>query len=107
MARYLGLIKVSSDEASRMLRDGPSQRRAHLAHLVDDAGGTLEGAWLTNVGDWDLICLVDMGDQPAANGAAATLARRAAGLTNSERWIELAEIDDVDAAVGRLGGSPG
>ena len=95
MAKYLGLIKTSAEEASRVLRDTPSVRRDHLAHLVDQAGGSLTHAWYSNVGDWDLICIIDMTDESAATGAAATLARRAAGLTSAERWIELADIDDV------------
>lgn len=97
MATYLGLIKLSTDEASRVLRDGPSARRDRLARLVDNAGGTLSHAWYSNVGDWDLICIVDMADESPVTGAAATLARRAAGLTSAERWIELAEIDAVTA----------
>jgi len=102
MAKYLGLIKTSSDEASRVLRDGPSARRDRLARLVQDAGGTLADAWYSNVGDWDLICIIDMADESPVTGAAATLARRAAGLTSAERWIELADIDEVTAVLSRM-----
>ena len=99
MASYLGLIKMSTEEASRVVRDGPKTRRDQFAHLVQEANGTLRDAWYTNVGDWDLICIVDMADPSPVTGAAATLARRAAGLTSSERWIELAEINDVADAL--------
>jgi uncharacterized protein with GYD domain len=95
MAKYLGLLKTSREEATRVIRDGPSARRDSLARLVRQAGGTLEGAWYSNVGDWDLICIIEMEDESPVTGAAATLARRAAGLTSAERWIELAEIDEV------------
>lgn len=95
MSKYLGLIKVSTEEAARVLRDTPSARRDHLAHLVEQAGGSLTDAWYSNVGDWDLICIIEMDDESAVTGAAATLARRAAGLTSAERWIELADIDEV------------
>ncbi len=102
MSQYLGLIKVSADEASRILRDGPTARRDHFAHLVEEAGGTLDQAWYTNVGDWDMVCLVTMTDSSPISGAAATLERRAAGLTAAERWIELAAVDDVTVALERL-----
>jgi uncharacterized protein with GYD domain len=61
--------------------------------------------WLTNVGDWDIVLLLDMDDQSSAEGAAATLARRAAGLAVAERWIELIDVDDVAGAIDRLAGS--
>lgn len=99
MAKYLGLIKISPEEASRVLRDGPSARRDHLAHLVRQAGGSLSGAWYSNVGDWDLILIIEMDDESAVTGAAATLARRAANITSAERWIELADIDEVASVV--------
>ena len=102
MATYLGLIRISSSEAERVLRDGPSARRDHLAHLVEEAGGKLTGAWYSNVGDWDLICIVEMTDESPVTGAAATLARRAAGLTDAERWIELADIDAVGEMIGTM-----
>ena len=95
MAKYLGLLKISNEEAARVIRDGPSARRDSLARLVKQAGGSLAGAWYSNVGDWDLICIIDMDDESPVTGAAATLARRAAGLTSAERWIELADIDQV------------
>ncbi len=95
MAKYLGLLKISKEEAARVIRDGPSARRDSLARLVKQAGGELDGAWYSNVGDWDLICIIDMDDESPVTGAAATLARRAAGLTSAERWIELADIDQV------------
>ncbi len=105
MAQYLGLIEFSTEEASRALRDGPSARRDHLALLVGEAGGSLTDAWYTNVGDWDLICIIQMEDESPVTGAAATLARRAAGLTTTERWIELADIDDVDTALKAMTGT--
>ena len=102
MASYLGLIKMSSEEASRVVRDGPTIRRDQLARLVQEADGTLRDAWYTNVGDWDMICIIEMADSTPVTGAAATLARRAAGLTSSERWIELAEIDEVAEALEQM-----
>ena len=57
------------------------------------------------VGDWDLVCVVDMGDRTSAGGAAATLARRAAGLSSDERWIELVAVDEVASALVALAGS--
>lgn len=87
-----------------MVDDGPAARRDFVSLLVRQAGGVVEGMWLTNVGDWDLICLVDMKDQTAAVGAAATLARRAAGLTEKERWIQLVDIDDVAEVLDSMAG---
>ncbi len=72
---------------------------------MEHSGGHVEGIWLTNVGDWDMILLLDMGDQTAAEGAAATLARRSAGFAVAERWIELIDVDEVASALegsGRL-----
>lgn len=92
-------------EAKRMIDDGPAGRRDFISLLVNEAGGSVEGMWLTNVGDWDLVCLIDMGDQTAAVGAAATMARRAAGLTERERWIELIDIDDVANAIDAMAGT--
>ncbi len=87
-----------------MVDDGPASRRDFITLLVRNAGGAVEGLWLTNVGDWDLICLVDMDDQTAAVGAAATLARRAAGLVEKERWIQLVDVADVAAALDTMAG---
>jgi uncharacterized protein with GYD domain len=99
MAKYLGMVELSTAEATRIIRDGPSARRDHFAQLVKEAGGTLEAAWHTNVGDWDMICIVDMADASAISGAAAALARRAADLSVRERWIELVDIDEVTLAM--------
>ncbi|MFN3216307.1 MAG: GYD domain-containing protein [Acidimicrobiales bacterium] len=105
MARYLGLIRVSPDEAHKMVTDGLASRRRFVEHLVEGAGGRLEGMWLTNVGDWDTVLLLDMADQSSAEGAAATLARRAGGFAVAERWIELIDVDDVAGAIDRLAGT--
>jgi uncharacterized protein with GYD domain len=105
MARFLGLVKVSAEEASRMVQEGPRSRREFIELLVSEVGGTVEGLWLTNVGDWDLVCIVDMQRSTSAAGAAATLARRAARLTDRERWIELADVDLVAEALEQMSGS--
>ncbi len=102
MARFLGMVKFSADEAAKMVKEGPAARREHIDHLVQNAHGSVEGMWLTNVGDWDMILLLDMKKGSTAQGAAATLARRAAGLTVAERWIELVDVDDADAAIKTL-----
>lgn len=105
MTKYLGLLSLSADEASRVVEHGPDDRRAFLDLLVREAGGTVEGFWLTDVGEWDVVCLVEMHDRvPAgpAHGAAATLARRAAGLTRREQWIALADPTDVADAMEHL-----
>jgi hypothetical protein len=95
MSKYLGLIKVSADEASRIIRDGARSRRDFFELVVRESGGTVEGYWLTNVGDWNIVCVVDMVDETPIGGAVAALQRRVAGLTDAERWIELAGVDDV------------
>ncbi len=106
MAKYLGLLQLSADEARRVVERGIEDRHVFLELLVREAGGTIEGFWLTDGGDWDVVCIVDMADAPErperARGAAATLARRAAGLTRREQWIALAEIADVAEAMERL-----
>lgn len=108
MARFLGLVRISPSEARKMVADGPAARRRFFDHLVEGSGGHMEGMWLTNVGDWDVVLLLDMEDQSSAEGAAATLARRAGGLAVDERWIELIDVDDVAVAIeGLAGGSPG
>ncbi len=106
MTRFLGLVKLSAEEASRMVQDGPRSRRDFIDLLVREGGGTVEGLWLTNVGDWDLVCVVNMEQSTSARGAAATLARRAARLTDDERWIELADVDGVAEALEEMSGSP-
>jgi hypothetical protein len=98
------MVKVSADEASKTVREGARARRDYLDHLVQSAGGTIEGMWLTNVGDWDLILLLDMKEGSTAEGAAATLARRAAGMTVAERWIELVDVDAAEEALAALRG---
>jgi uncharacterized protein with GYD domain len=106
MARFLGMLTFSTSEAARMIQDGPGARRDFFDLIVREGGGTVEGFWLTNVGDWDLVCLVDLPDGTPALGAASTLARKAAGLTNRERWIELVDVDEVDAVVGTMASRP-
>ncbi len=102
MSRFLGMLKVSAEEASKMVKDGPIARRAYLEHIVRNAHGVVEGLWLTDVGDWDMIVILDMKEGSSAGGTAATLARRAAGMTVAERWIELVEVDDVEKALTTL-----
>jgi uncharacterized protein with GYD domain len=102
MARFLGLVAFSAEEASKMVRDGPRSRRDFFELIVREGGGTVEGFWLTNVGDWDLVCIVDMPDGSSVNGAAATLARKAAHLTARERWIELVDVDGVADAISKM-----
>ncbi len=86
-----------------MVGEGPLARRGFVSMLVQEAGGTVEGYWLTSSGDWDVVCLVEMADDRSPGlGAAATLARRAAGLTEDERWIELFDAEDVTAALDRM-----
>jgi uncharacterized protein with GYD domain len=102
MARFLGLVAFSADEASKLVRDGPRSRRDFFELIVREGGGTVEGFWLTNVGDWDLVCIVDMPDGSSVSGAAATLARKAAHLTVRERWIELVDVDGVADAIQKM-----
>ncbi len=102
MARFLGMVKVSADEAAKMVKDGPSARRNYWEYLVQEAGGSIEGMWLTNVGDWDVILVLDMHEGSTSDGAAATLARRAAGLAVSERWIELVDVDAAQSSIEAL-----
>lgn len=109
MTMYLGLLSLSSEEAGRIVEHGPAERRAFIDLLVREAGGTVEGFWLTDVGEWDVVCLVDMHEPISAgpaHGAAATLARRAAGLTRREQWIALADPDDVAGAMEKLRSGP-
>jgi hypothetical protein len=111
MTMYLGLLQLSADEATRMVERGVQERYEFLQLLVREAGGTMEGFWLTDIGEWDVVCLVRMGmtaesssegQSVPAMGAAATLARRAAGLTRREQWIALADVADVDTAMEQL-----
>ncbi len=102
MARFLGLVAFSAEEASKMVRDGPRSRRDFFELIVREGGGAVEGFWFTNVGDWDLVCIVDMPDGSAVRGAAATLARKAAHLTVRERWIELVDVDGVADAISTM-----
>ena len=111
MTMYLGLLQLSADEATRMVERGVQERYEFLQLLVREAGGTMDGFWLTDVGEWDVVCLVKMattdgepsdGRTVPAMGAAATLARRAAGSTRREQWIPLASVDDVAAAMEQL-----
>jgi uncharacterized protein with GYD domain len=88
------------------VHDGPGERRDFFDLIVREGGGTVEGFWLTNVGDWDLVCILHLPDGTAAVGAAATLARKAARLTERERWIELVDVDEVDAVIGRMSRRP-
>ncbi len=99
MRKFLGLWRLSESEAKRMIEEGLDVRTDFIELLVRDAGGTVDGLWLANVGDWDVVCIVSIPEGTSAGGAAATVARRAAGLTSHERWIELAEIDDVSTAL--------
>lgn len=102
MARFLGLLRMTPDEAAKTVRDGLESRRRHYEVIVDQAGGTLEGMWLTNVGDWDLVVLLHMPGETPAQGAAATLVRKASGATAEERWIELIDTEDVAAALATM-----
>jgi hypothetical protein len=104
MARFLGLLRMTPDEAAKTVREGLPTRRRYFEHIVAEAGGTVEGMWLTNVGDWDLVLLLDMPGETPAEGAAATLARKASGATAEERWIELVDVDDVAAVLTRMAG---
>jgi uncharacterized protein with GYD domain len=102
VARFLGLVAFSAEEASKMVRDGPRSRRDFFELIVREGGGVVEGFWLTNVGDWDLVCMVDMPEGSSVHGAAATLARKAAHLTIRERWIELIDVDAVAEVIERM-----
>lgn len=104
MTRFLGMLKVSAEEASKMVKDGPVARRAYLEHLVRRADGEVESMWLTDVGDWDVVVVLDMKNGSSAGGTAATLARRAAGMTVAERWIELVDVDEVGDALTNMAG---
>ncbi|MEL6893467.1 MAG: hypothetical protein AAFP84_17880 [Actinomycetota bacterium] len=106
MTKYLGLLRLSAKEAERMISDGVTARREFVELIVRNIGGTVDGFWLTNVGDWDVACLVTMADRSPAAGAAATIARRASGYTTFERWIELAETDDVALALDEMSAAP-
>lgn len=107
MARFLGLMAMTHEEASKAVSDGLPARRQYFEHIVGEAGGTIEGMWLTNVGDWDLVMLLDLPGGTPARGAAATLARKAAGEHGAERWIELIDLDDVANALSAMAaGSP-
>jgi len=102
MARFLGLVTLTQDGAAKILQDGLEARRRYYEHIVGSAGGTVEGIWLTNVGDWDVIMLLDIPGETPAEGAAATLARKAAGVGAAERWIQLVDFDDAASALAAM-----
>jgi len=104
MARFLGMVKLAPDGAKRMLDVGPVARREHFERAAAQVGGCVEQMWLTNVGDWDLLMLVDVPGNGPAGGAVATLARTATGEHASERWIELIDLDDVALALAEVTG---
>lgn len=106
MAKFLGLITLTHEGAAKMLKEGLDSRRRYYEHIVGNAGGTVDGIWLTNVGDWDMVMVLDIPGETPAEGAAATLARKAAGANAAERWIELIDFDDAGAALAAMAINP-
>ena len=53
MTKYLGLLRLSESEATRMLRDGPDARRDFIELIVREGGGRkirLDAASLARAG---------------------------------------------------------
>ena len=103
MARFLGLITLSEAGAKHLVDTGLCDHRDFLGRLIEKNGGTLESMWVSNVGDWDLIMIVDVPEGTAHEGAAATLMRRANGQHAAEHWVELVDIEATDSALRSLG----
>ncbi|MDH4146283.1 MAG: GYD domain-containing protein [Acidimicrobiia bacterium] len=102
MPKFLGLITLSQSGAADLVDTGLAEHQDFFAHLVEASHGTLEGMWMSNVGDFDLVCIVDLPEGTSAEGAAATLVRRSNGQHTAERWIELVDMTAADSALAKL-----
>ena len=107
MSRFLGLVQLTPAGAAALCREGLAHHRAFLTDLLDVSGGTLEQLWTSNGGEWDLVMIVDVPGATPSQGSAATLVRRANGQHAVERWIQLVDTDETDAALRASGHAAG
>jgi uncharacterized protein with GYD domain len=94
MTRYLLRVSYTTDGVRGLLKEGGSSRRAMVAGMVGDLGGTLE-AFYYALGPDDVYAIAELPDNVTA--AAVSLAVTAAGTARSS-VVVLLTAEEVDAA---------
>ena len=94
MAKYLLKASYNADGTRGLLKDGGSNRKAAVANLIDDMGGTLESFYFA-FGDHDVFVIADLPNEIVA--AAIGLKVGASGLVDVSTTALLTP-GQVDAA---------
>ena len=94
MAKYLFEARYTAEGAKGLAREGGSGRRAAMAKMTEDLGGTLETFYYA-FGDVDLYAIADVPDSVSA-AAIALAVSQGGGAT--VKTIVLIPPEDMDKA---------
>jgi uncharacterized protein with GYD domain len=94
MAKYMIQASYSAEGVRGVLKEGGSSRRATIAELAKNAGGSMEAFYFA-FGREDVFVILDLPDNVAA--AALSMAVAASGLTRC-KVVVLLTPEEIDAS---------
>jgi uncharacterized protein with GYD domain len=95
MPSYLVQVSYSVDALAAMIKK-PQNRTEVVRKAIEKIGGSLNGLWFS-FGDYDVVALIEMPDNPSA--AAFALAIGAGGACKSVKTTPLLSAEDGMAAM--------
>lgn len=104
MARYLQLVKYTPQACAAVFNEGLASRRKALEGYVAGMGGTLIDMYGVSSDEWDFVVIVDSDDFGFGKIAAHLLRAYGSGVIERSMTLNLATVDEVDAARGSLPG---
>jgi uncharacterized protein with GYD domain len=100
MALALVLGKLSPEATKGLLKQGLAAREEYFRGLAEPRGVKVHGYYFAEGGEWDVVVLLDTGDDTEAGAVAATFTTQATGMYTNYRVVRLYAPGDVDAALG-------
>lgn len=94
MAKYMIVASYTAEGVKGVLKEGGSSRRATIAELAKNVGGSLEAFYFA-FGRDDVYAIVDLPDN--ATAAALAMAVSASGLTRC-KVVVLLTAEEIDAS---------
>lgn len=99
MALKMMLIRWTPEGAAGVAKEGLVRRREVMQEYFESRDGRVVDYWGTTHGDWDAVIVYEEPEHPTATTAAAQLRTASAGAIAGAMFLDLAEAEDVDAAL--------
>lgn len=97
MAKWMNTIKYSPEIEAELASGGAAAFRDSRIAMLEGAGYTVHGWWVSGDPDWDAVFMLE-GDYDPAAFAKIQLTVKGNGSAVAAKVIPIADAEDVDAA---------